>query len=77
LIQDLVPDLAGMKTYFHAFERPEHGLACWGITIIPAESLSLFYDVVTSSKHADALHELASKIVQAKEQNKCMIHFGV
>lgn len=65
-----------MKTYFHTFDRPEQGVALWGVTI-PAESLSLFYDVVTSSKHAHALHELASKIMQAKEQDKCMIHFGV
>ena len=66
-----------MKTYFHSIDRPEYGLAHWGVTIIPVESLSLFYDVVASSKNSHQLHELASKIMQAKKQGKCMIHFGI
>jgi hypothetical protein len=77
LINDLIPELSEMKTYFHSFDRPEYGLAHWGITIIPPESLSLFYDAVTSANRSDELRELALKIRQAKEQNKCMIHFGV
>ncbi len=69
-----------MRTYFHSFERPEFGLAYWGITIIPPDSLSMFYDVITSStmyKKSAELNELASKIIQAKEENKYMIHFGI
>ncbi|MEH7110375.1 short-chain dehydrogenase, partial [Bacillus sp. JJ1764] len=69
-----------MKTYFHSLERPEFGLAHWGITIIPPESLSMFFDVVTSStlyKKSAELNELASKILQAKEEKKYMIHFGI
>jgi len=27
LINDLMPNLSRMKTYFHTFERPEYGLA--------------------------------------------------
>jgi len=77
LIQDLLPNLSGMRTYFHTFERPEYGLACCGITIIPAESLPLFYDAVTSSEKCDELQVLAIKIMEAQKQNKCMIHFGV
>lgn len=73
-------DLSIMGTFFHSLERPELGLAYWGITIIPPESLSMFFDVVTSStlyKKSAELNELASKILQAKEENKYMIHFGV
>ncbi|WP_029098121.1 hypothetical protein [Brevibacillus thermoruber] len=77
LINDLLPHLSIMKTYFHKLERPEFGLARWGITIIPAESLTLFLDVVLSSKKSYELQELALKIVQAKEQGKWMIHFGI
>jgi hypothetical protein len=69
-----------MRTYFHSLNRPEFGLAYWGITIIPPESLSMFFDVVTTStlyKKSAELNELASKILQAKEENKYMIHFGV
>jgi hypothetical protein len=68
LVNDLIPDLSGMKTYFHSFDRPECGLAHWGVTIIPVESLSLFYDVVASSKNSHPLHEPASKIMQAKNK---------
>ncbi|MEK0313335.1 short-chain dehydrogenase [Cohnella sp. 56] len=80
IINSLIPNLSMMRTYFHSFNRPEYGLAHWGITIIPPESLSLFYDVVTASKYfkrSSGLHELASKIVQAKAENKHMIHFGI
>lgn len=72
--------LSIMKTYFHSFNRPEFGLAYFGITIIPPESLSLFYDIVTSLEHfkkSVELNELASKILQAKEKKKYMIHFGI
>lgn len=79
LIQSLVDDLSIMKTYFQSFRRPEYGLAMWGITIIPPESLSLFYEVVvtTSFKESDELAHLAAKIAKAKEEDKYMIHFGV
>ncbi|CAM4056842.1 short-chain dehydrogenase [Cohnella lubricantis] len=80
IINSLNPNLSIMKTYFHSFTRPEYGLAYWGITIIPPESLSVFYDIVTSSKHfkkSSELHELASKIIRAKEESKYMIHYGI
>jgi hypothetical protein len=76
-IIELLPDLSRMKTFFHSFDRPDFGLAYTGVTLIPVESLDLFYDVVTSSPHAHALQELAQKIAQAKEQGKWMIHFGI
>jgi hypothetical protein len=47
---------------------------------IAPESLSMFYDVITSSslyKKSAELNELASKIIQVKEENMYMIHFGV
>ncbi|MFC0216689.1 short-chain dehydrogenase [Paenibacillus chartarius] len=80
IINCLVVDLMGMKSYFHSFHRPEYGLALWGITIIPPESLSLFYDVVISSNDYQSsveLSYLASKILLAIEDQKYMIHFGV
>jgi len=80
IINSLNPHLSIMKTYFHSFNRPEYGLAYWGITIIPPESLSTFYDVLTSSeyfKKSIELNELASKIIQAREENKFMIHYGI
>lgn len=80
IILSLKGQLSIIKTYFHSLERPEFGFAYYGITIIPPESLSLFYDVVTSSrfhKKSDQINELAIKIIQAKEEKKYMIHYGV
>ncbi|UFJ43370.1 short-chain dehydrogenase [Brevibacillus humidisoli] len=80
MINGLMEHLSTMKTYFHSCNRPERGLAHWGITIIPPESLSLFYDVVTSSRYYNQsveLHELASKIIQAIDEKKYMIHYGI
>lgn len=80
IIDSLMDHLSIMKTYFHSFKRPEYGLARWGITIIPPESLSLFYDVIASSKlfsKSPELNELASKIIQAQEESKYMIHYGI
>lgn len=80
LINNLSKPLNIMKTYFHSYNRPECGLAYWGVTIIPPESLLLFYDVVVSSvnfKKSDELTSLATKITQARDGKKYMIHFGI
>lgn len=76
-IQLLAASLASMKTYFHSLQRRECGLAYSGVTIIPPESLPEFYNVVVSSKHCKELEVLSSKIKQAMEENKHMIHFGI
>ncbi|MBU5582416.1 hypothetical protein KQJ29_20895 [Enterococcus sp. S181_ASV_20] len=41
-IQILLRPLSLLKTYFHALDRPEYGLAYYGTTIIPPE-LSLIH----------------------------------
>ncbi|WIY58897.1 short-chain dehydrogenase [Bacillus arachidis] len=80
IISNLLKSLSTMKTYFHSLKRSEYGLAYSGITIIPPESLSQFLDVIISHKgmkQSADLNELAKKIIQAKEENKYMIHFGI
>ena len=79
-IDDWWDDLVLLKTYFHSLSRPEFGLARWGITLIPPESLPGFQEIVLSDKriNEDAhLRELADKIQDAISRNKFMIHFGV
>ena len=79
-IDDWWDKLVLLKTYFHSLDRPEFGLARWGITLIPPESLPGFQDIVLSDKriNEDAhLRELADKIQDAINRNKFMIHFGV
>ena len=80
IIINLMKPLSIMKTYFHSINRPEYGLAYHGITIIPPESLPIFLDIVLSTddlKQYDDINELGEKIIQAKSENKYMIHYGI
>lgn len=79
-IQVLLTPLSLLKTYFHSLTRPEYGLAYYGTTIIPPESLSTFLEIVLSTKnvsHREDIIHLSQKIIQAKEENKYMIHYGI
>ncbi len=79
-IDDWWDKLVLLKTYFHSLDRPELGLARWGITIIPPDSLPGFQEIVLSDKRINEdvhLRDLADKIQDAISRNKYMIHFGV
>ena len=78
-IDDWWDKLVLLKTYFHSLDRPEFGLARYGITLIPPESLPGFQEIVLSDRriNRDAnLRKLADKIQDAISRNKFMIHFG-
>lgn len=79
-INDWWDKLILIKTYFHNLNRPSYGLARYGVTLIPVESLSLFQDIVLSDKRIstdNSLTDLADKIKEAIECKKFMIHYGV
>ena len=79
-IDDWWEKLVLMKTYFHNLNRPAQGLARYGITWIPPESLPSFQDIVISDKRINEdenLVALANKIQEAIKGKKYMIHFGV
>jgi len=79
-INDWWKRLTTMKTYFHCMDRPAFALARWGVTLIPPESLPIFWDIVITDKRIYTdwhLVDLANKIRKAIETNKFMIHFGV
>lgn len=80
IVSDLMEQLLIMKTYFQTFNRSACGLAYHGTTIIPPESLSLFYSIVISSsyfKKSKELQKLILIITKAIEEEKYMIHFGI
>jgi len=79
-ISDWWDRLLLMRTYHHRLSRPAFGLARWGVTIIPPESLAMFQDIVLGDRRIrsdEHLRELADVIEQAICGNKYMIHFGV
>lgn len=45
-IEDWWDKLALLKTYFHNLNRPDFGLARWGISLIPPESHLIKLDVL-------------------------------
>lgn len=62
------------KTYWHTLDRPELGLACYGITLIPPETLDAYLEIVW--KKPD-LTLLAALFVEAKASDSYVIHFGI
>jgi len=84
IIENWYPDISKMKSYFHSFSRPETGLARWGVTLIPPESLDFFHDIIQTKtsavyreKFSSELNALLGLVKKAKENEKYMIHFGV
>lgn len=79
-IDDWWPKLSIMKTFFHNLNRPSLGLARYGVTLIPPESLVIFQDIVLSDeriKDDDHLICLAERIETAIRENKYLIHYGI
>lgn len=79
-IDDWWDKLILLKTYFHSLNRPEFGLARYGITLIPPESLPAFQEIVLSDKRMkqdENLMKLAETIQDAIQRNKYMIHYGI
>lgn len=80
VINDWWNRLLTMKSYFHCYNRPETALARWGITLIPPDSLDLFYDIVandTTEEYTNQIPNLLDLIRKAKCDNKFVIHYGV
>ena len=79
-IDDWWPRLELIPTYWENLHRPEHGLARWGITLIPPESLPAFGEIVESDpriKTDQQLAELSWILREAIRRDKYVIHFGV
>lgn len=80
LVLGFMKYLKNLKTYHHSFNKKSTGFAYNGVTIIPPQSLMLFYDIVTTSnrfRKSDELANLGSLILSAKKDNKYLIHYGI
>ena len=73
-ILPLLVQLKDIKCYWHTIDRCESGLAYWGITLIPPESLDSFIKIISDN---DNLKELSCLMSRAKDTNKFIIHFGI
>ena len=69
-----------IPTFFHTLDRPELGLARYGITLIPPESLPALEEIVLSDRRIqtdEQLVELSRVLREAIRRKKFLIHFGV
>ena len=73
-ILPLLKKLNAVKCFWHTPDRPECGLAYYGITLIPPESLDAVMEIVWGNQKLSALLALLTK---AQKENKYVIHFGI
>lgn len=72
--------LALIPTFFHTPDRPGYGLARYGITLIPPESLPALEEIVLGDDRIrtdEQLVELSRVLREAIQRKKYVIHFGV
>ena len=80
LIEPLLAKMKILNTYYHSFNRPEFGLAYYGITLIPPESLESFQELLLNEKvqfENGDLDKLIQIVTLAIKREKHMIHFGI
>ncbi len=63
-----------VKCYWHTLDRPEFGLAYYGITLIPPESINSIIEMIWNNHY---LSELLGLLSNAEKQHKYIIHFGI
>jgi hypothetical protein len=73
-IEPLLSELININFYWHSIDVPGKGLAYFGVTLIPPESLDLFINIIFDSSDLSLLKEL---LMKAKADQKFVIHFGI
>ncbi|MBP0976488.1 MAG: hypothetical protein J6P20_10555 [Oscillospiraceae bacterium] len=73
-IEPLLQKLEQVKCYWHTLDRPEHGLAYCGITLIPPESLNAVMEIV---QHDRNLSDFLALLSEAQKEERFIIHFGI
>ncbi len=75
VIMPLAEKLGSVRCYWHTLDRAAPGLAYYGITLIPPESLDPMIAIFSSDD--DRLSALSALLLKAREENKFVIHFGI
>ena len=74
---DMLPFLEKLrekKCFWHTLDKPEYGLAYYGITLIPPESFSSIIEIIWNNPN---LSDLMALFVEAEKTKKYVIHFGI
>ena len=70
----LAGHLRGIRCYWYTLDRPEWGLAWYGITLIPPTSLDALIESVWKNER---LSDLFALLAQAQREGRWVIHFGI
>ena len=70
----LIERISCIDFYWHTLSAKGKGLAYYGITLIPPDSLKAFIDAIAD---IPKLCELKKLLEEALDQNKWMIHYGI
>ena len=70
-ILPLLEKLRVVKCFWHTLDRPEFGLAYYGITLIPPESFSAIIEMIW---HNPNLSDLMALFVEAEKATKDLAH---
>ncbi len=73
-IEPLLTELLNIDFYWPTIDVHGKGLAYFGITLIPPESLDSLINVIYNIADLSLLKEL---LMKAKSDNKFVIHFGI
>ena len=73
-ILNISENLRVLKCYWHTLDRPELGLAYYGITLIPPESVLLFLEIISDKPE---LNSLVSLLWKAGNSGRFIIHYGI
>lgn len=80
IIINILEALLEIETYYHSLNRPNKGLAYYGITLIPPRSYGKFIDILNvnmTNETSKEISKLLALIIEANKQNKYIIHFGI
>lgn len=73
-IQKIALRLESLDFYWHTVSVKGHGLAYYGITLIPPGSLKAFIDAISETSE---LCELKNLLKAASDNDKWVIHYGL
>ena len=75
-IEPILTDLQKVDCYWHTLQISGKGLAYYGITLIPPQSMDKFKNILLLQDKIEYI-DLISLINIVKEGNKYIIHFGI
>lgn len=73
-IERIGSDLTTLKCYAHTLDAPIDGLAYYGITLIPPDSIKQFISLIESQAE---MNDLKNLLCEALKKNRFVIHFGL